>query len=521
MLSPRSSARPAGAARVGTALHRSAGLLLVLIAVGVGLLGFFDRGLIFHDEILNMVRAREGRVFDYAVRPFFYAPNAVAVRLFGYHPYSLLLMSLISITVCVSLIYSLTKRLYGSAVGFLAGLAYVSNDLLFHLGIRAMPHAHAATALVASVWCFVEARHSRGRRQQFLLALAGFLTLSCVAVHPSAIAYLVAACTWIGCLWLLAGVRPDVVPAGFRRAPIWYGGGVLASLLLLSALFSVYYKSYFESYLGYLALSQGAPEGTPWSFYATKLFNYTRVPLILTFCMVLVASWLRRRSCPNDDVPEQHPLFWPFSMSFLLLGTIGVSSFSEWQYRRILVAFLPLVILTFAFWLGAAHESWRRRFRGRWRHSLVHLALVVIAVSGIKTVAQRVDGYRDGTYSPTHLLMYETMANLDVDRVGYITTSEPWGTKASHVLAAGIDAVRLGSVEEFIAGGPDPRALQDAVAEKRVEYVLLDLGMLPAELSALHVVLREASGQRVYTWRAKREVWRVPAQHRAPKSDLH
>ena len=58
-------------------------VIAVLASLGYG---FFERVVLFHDEIINTAKASTGHIFDYELRPLFYFLNFASVEVLGNHP---------------------------------------------------------------------------------------------------------------------------------------------------------------------------------------------------------------------------------------------------------------------------------------------------------------------------------------------------------------------------------------------------------------------------------------------------
>jgi 4-amino-4-deoxy-L-arabinose transferase-like glycosyltransferase len=132
--------------------------------------------------------------------------QALSVRVFGYHPLSILVPDALIGVVTVVLLYDLVRRLFGRFAGFVAGLALATTPITVAMSRHNNPDALLALCAVAALW-FVVRAFEDGRTRWIVWAGVmvglGFETKMGVAlvVVPGIVA------AW---LW--------VAPDGWRRA---------------------------------------------------------------------------------------------------------------------------------------------------------------------------------------------------------------------------------------------------------------------------------------------------------------
>ena len=83
--------------------------------------------------------------------------QALSVRLFGYHPLSVLVPQALMGVLSVALVYDLTRRRFGRGGGFAAGLVLALTPITVAVSRHNNPDALLALCAVAAVWCIVRA----------------------------------------------------------------------------------------------------------------------------------------------------------------------------------------------------------------------------------------------------------------------------------------------------------------------------------------------------------------------------
>ena len=83
--------------------------------------------------------------------------QALSVRVFGYHPLSILIPEALMGVATVVLIYDLVRRLFGRPAGFIAGVALATTPMTVAMSRHNNPDALVALCCVAALWFFVRA----------------------------------------------------------------------------------------------------------------------------------------------------------------------------------------------------------------------------------------------------------------------------------------------------------------------------------------------------------------------------
>src|SRR5258708_2413836 len=78
--------------------------------------------------------------------------QALSVRLFGYHPLSMLVPQALMGVASVALVYDLTRRRFGRSAGFVAGLALATTPLAVAVSRHNNPDALLVRFLTAALW---------------------------------------------------------------------------------------------------------------------------------------------------------------------------------------------------------------------------------------------------------------------------------------------------------------------------------------------------------------------------------
>jgi 4-amino-4-deoxy-L-arabinose transferase-like glycosyltransferase len=128
--------------------------------------------------------------------------QALSVRVFGYHPLSLLVPQALMGMASVALVYDLVRRRFGRLGGFLAGLTLALTPITVGISRHNNPDALLVLCSVAALWCTVRAldsEHTHPRVRWLVLAGVciglGFETKMAVALMV--VPGIVAAWLWI------------------------------------------------------------------------------------------------------------------------------------------------------------------------------------------------------------------------------------------------------------------------------------------------------------------------------------
>src|ERR1019366_7292674 len=150
--------------------------------------------------------------------------QSLSVRVFGYHPLSVLVPQALMGVASVLLVYDLVRRRFGRVGGFVAGLALALTPIAVAVSRHNNPDALLVLCCVAALWFAVRALEDGSTRRLLLAGVCvglGFETKMLVAlvVVPG----IVAAWLWVApaargrlhALWqLLAGGAAMIVVAG-------------------------------------------------------------------------------------------------------------------------------------------------------------------------------------------------------------------------------------------------------------------------------------------------------------------
>ena len=83
--------------------------------------------------------------------------QSLSVRMFGYHPLSVLVPQALMGVLTVALVYDLTRRRFGRVAGFVAGVVLATTPITVAVSRHNNPDALLALCAVAAVWCTVRA----------------------------------------------------------------------------------------------------------------------------------------------------------------------------------------------------------------------------------------------------------------------------------------------------------------------------------------------------------------------------
>ncbi|HET6868646.1 MAG TPA: glycosyltransferase family 39 protein [Solirubrobacteraceae bacterium] len=100
--------------------------------------------------------------------PLAFWVQALSVRVFGYHPLSILVPEALMGVVAVGLVYDLTRRMFGRVAGTVAGLAFALTPITVAIARHNNPDELLVLCCVAALWCTVRALET-GRTRWLVL----------------------------------------------------------------------------------------------------------------------------------------------------------------------------------------------------------------------------------------------------------------------------------------------------------------------------------------------------------------
>ena len=100
--------------------------------------------------------------------PLAYWVQALSVRVFGWHPLSILVPEALMGVAAVALLYDLTRRMFGRVAGAVAGLAFAVTPITVAIARHNNPDELLILCCVAALWCAVRALET-GRTKWLVL----------------------------------------------------------------------------------------------------------------------------------------------------------------------------------------------------------------------------------------------------------------------------------------------------------------------------------------------------------------
>ena len=134
--------------------------------------------------------------------------QALSVRVFGYHPLSVLVPQALMGVAAVALIYDLTRRRFGRGAGFAAGLVLATTPMTVAISRHNNPDALLVLCCVGALWCLVRALED-GRTRWLMLSglLVGLGFETKMAVALLVVPGIAAAWLWVAPRGRRAAVR--------------------------------------------------------------------------------------------------------------------------------------------------------------------------------------------------------------------------------------------------------------------------------------------------------------------------
>ncbi|MGN6871357.1 MAG: ArnT family glycosyltransferase, partial [Solirubrobacteraceae bacterium] len=100
--------------------------------------------------------------------PLAFWVQALSVRVFGYHPLSILVPEALMGVAAVALVYDMTRRMFGRAAGTVAGLVFALTPITVAIARHNNPDELLILCCVAALWCTVRALET-GRTRWLVL----------------------------------------------------------------------------------------------------------------------------------------------------------------------------------------------------------------------------------------------------------------------------------------------------------------------------------------------------------------
>jgi 4-amino-4-deoxy-L-arabinose transferase-like glycosyltransferase len=117
--------------------------------------------------------------------PLAFWVQALSVRIFGFHPLSILVPEALMGVAAVALVYDLTRRMFGRAAGTVAGVAFAVTPITVAIARHNNPDELLLLCCVATLWCTVRALETGRTRWLVLTGVCvglGFATKMGVAL---------------------------------------------------------------------------------------------------------------------------------------------------------------------------------------------------------------------------------------------------------------------------------------------------------------------------------------------------
>ncbi len=101
--------------------------------------------------------------------PLAFWVQALSVRVFGFHPLSILVPEALMGVAAVALVYDMTRRMFGRVAGSVAGLAFALTPITVAIARHNNPDELLILCCVAALWCAVRAFET-GRTKWLVLS---------------------------------------------------------------------------------------------------------------------------------------------------------------------------------------------------------------------------------------------------------------------------------------------------------------------------------------------------------------
>ena len=391
----------------------------LIFIVGSLLYKFFDRSAMFHDEIINVAIGKNADIFNYASRPVFYTINTLGVRFLGIDTLALSFAAYVAFVICAAYTYHYMKRDFGALAGVAGVAALAWSGLIYYIGIRGMPHLYPAVFFMAALYHYHQVPISRqGWLHHGLLSVLLWLTL---LSHPTALALLVGFFAMVGLdalrAWSALGTKAVARILLTWSIPMMALWGVVEALYYA---FSIGHRSYAGYWIAGLHKTSSDTYQhyfEPYGFYFEKLATMLQPLMALLVILGLWLAWKMWHDRKNSSVFAADG--WSRATSLLVVAVVSVTviSLDKWKFDRVLVTFVPVVMLSIVYLIFRVAESisWRRQLL-----FAISAGFVVIA-SATSFVGQAKAG-ESGFLSryQVYSASFDAIRHLAVPSIGYI-----------------------------------------------------------------------------------------------------
>lgn len=495
------------ASRCQAHLHRGLAPALILLTL---LWGFFERPILFHDEVINVYKTQRPIVFDYAARPVFYFLNFISTSILGDHPLSL---SFVILLVCLAggwLSFRFARDFYGYAAGVVAAAAYSWLGWVHTTGLSAMAHMLPATLTILALYAYMrmQAGQLRWPSQVVLSVLLWAMLLS----HPTGVAYF---------LPFFGLIAFDLVESRLRRRitsrELLVSGARWVSIsvavwIVIEACYAVFSAgSYAGAWLRSLEKTGGsgfAKYVQPYSYYFQLFFERF---WILLLALAVALAWLGAmrlargaRSIGSDDGAEQEGGRVAIKLAAFSLLSLCIVSTQSWKFERVAATFAPvaslaLVCLTFYV---------LRRARGAAVLAPV-IAALIVAVSGYMFV-QESSRFSASLHKhrSTYSSFLEVIRFSENEELAYVGEWSDKTRRRIPLISAAGTGRRLQSAGTWPTTRSDAETLVHRLERNGRRHLLVDLGKGGRRAETLRSYLHSTGRQRVASyWRGGYELW--------------
>lgn len=504
-------------------LPRSVAYVLPALILLTLFLGFFDRPVLFHDEIIHVHKAQESVIFDYAARPAFHVLNYISFSILGDHPLSLSFVMLLVSAAGGWLTFLFAKRHYGYAAGVAALAAYTWLGWVHTIGISAMAHMLPATLALLVLYVYLNKQRAllHLRERVWLSVLLWTMLLS----HPTGVAYFVAFFGLVA-FDLLRDWRGERV--SFRALLVSSASWVLISVAIWFVIEIFYANFSGGSYAGAWLRGLEKTADSKYSKYFQPYWYYFKLFAerlwILIAALLLSLGWLvmsqlvgRLHSTKDGRAPKQGGGEIAAKLAVFSLISLCIVSAQTWKFERVAATFVPiaslaLVCVTF-YILGRVRT-------GRVAAKPL-LALAIISVSGYIFVQDASNfGASLSRHRGNYSAFMEAIRASESDQLAYVGD---WSDKARRripVISAAGTGRRLEPVGSWPATKSDAAALISSLEKDRRRHLLVDLGSGGKAADVLRGYLNASGRQRVASyWRGGYELWSLTPLNIQPPAE--
>lgn len=370
-------------------------ILLTLLAVVTGSF----REPIYHDELLNFSKANDDNfnVFNYAIRPLFYAINYLSAAVIGKGFESQYFSSAIIFILTILILLQISRKL-GMSTPELPAIILCSSNIFIANSFRGMPHPLATLFILGTIFFALSLKDEASKKNAFFL---GLFVMFCLATHPTTIPALVMIALFI----IFSTTRVGIIYS-------------ILSTLLFFAFYNYLYFIFYGTTWVQILLGGLKKVADPVYTYYHKGFTFYFEEVFKDFYYVLIVLAGILLSRIRSVVRSWSWHFLKPSRKFTVLflatmGSLAILSVSEWKFTRVLSSYSFLIALCIGIFVDNLTKD---------KLTNKIIALSILFALGTGSILKSINLNATQSYSD----LYNVIKHLSPQKVVVVSDASMW-----------------------------------------------------------------------------------------------